>query len=310
MSALGQWDPRQPLSWVLDTPGKPGVRWLDSLPSLRDAIAEVRSSEPSLSDFEVFQSILGTPRQRTSRLRIRHARQSRIDVAKPSGSVEAESRHFLAIAYSHFFYATRQLDMRPWRWHKWLCGNAQHIRFVVSFNYDLVLERLLSGWNVCFYRIPFRRDGDAVPVFKPHGLVDYDVTRQFVRFQVGYPLLFHLNLNDVPIVCLPTSSLLVPRREGLTVLPNESSRYRCYQWVKPGYEEFRSCGSSLTHCLFVGQSYMACDRPEIDELLESLDLRAEVIVANPNPPDLFLRRARNGIRKVTCWTQGPEDMSQ
>jgi hypothetical protein len=276
--ALGPWNTQQPLRWILPTPGRPDLRWLEALPHLRPKVEALRTANPALSDFEVIEQIL-------------NAR------ADDQFEAEVECRHFLTIAFSAYSQHLMTLDLGDWRWTHWIRRHRGEVLATVSFNYDLLFEFM------CY------RAGKIVSTFKPHGSVNYSFgTRlnQISGSPLGYPLRLFADCNSCQVIDLPPAELFCPRGEALCVLPNETNRYAQLLWVHPGFEEFRKRGSTLTHCIFMGLSYFPCDRPEIHHFLNCLGERTTVIVANPRPPEEFLDVIRATGRPLVEWRDGPQ----
>lgn len=290
--SLKEWDPQHPLDWQLWTPGKPDTPLLKSLQRFAKAAEEIKQMEGGLSDFDIFDRIL----QRLTRTS---------DPDFERAALEAEVRHFLAISYSHFQLQVDSLDIEGWPWLTWIRDSKAELVGVVSFNYDLIIERTLEEAGLRFRRFGVRLEDTGIPILKPHGSIDFDV--EGIRMPVGYPLQNVALQNDFPRRRLNRMELLQPRTEADIVLPNEYSPFADFQWVAPGYQWFQEIGSSLTRCIFMGLSYWKCDRPEIDFLLGTLRAdTTELIVANREPPPSFLDMVEERFRKVKVWRNGPE----
>lgn len=294
--SLERWDTQKPLDWRLLTPGKQDTSLFKSLPRFAKAIEKTKQEEKKLSDFDIFDRIS------------RHlARNSPLNFeeAFEKAALEEEMRHFLAIAYSHFQLHVDSHDIEGWSWLTWLRKSKRALVYIISFNYDLVLERALDKSGVQFRRFGVRKENTGILMLKPHGSIDFDV--EGINMPVGYPLENVASKNNFPLRCLDESELLQPRTEVDIVLPKEYSPYLDFQWVGPGYKCFNEIGFSLTQCIFAGLSYWECDRQEIDFLLESLAPDVELIVANPKPPTEFLAKAEGKFqKKVRIWKDGPE----
>jgi len=289
--SLEVWDPQHPLDWQLWTPGKRDTHLLKSLPGFAKAIEEIKQMEGGFSDFDIFDRIL----QRLTRTP---------DPDFERALLEAEVRHFLAIAYSHFQLQVDSLDIEGWPWLTWIRGSKAELVGVVSFNYDLIIERALEDAGLRFHRFGVRLEDTGIPILKPHGSIDFDVEE--IRMPVKYPLQNVALRNDFPLRRLDRIEFLQPRTEADIVLPNEYSPQANFQWIRPGYKWFQEIGSSLTRCIFMGLSYWECDRPEIDFLLGTLRADTELIVANPDPPPAFLNMVKERFQKVKVWRNGPE----
>src|SRR5579864_2962955 len=125
---LKSWNPSNPLRWDIRAPGHPDRQLLDYLPRFREQIDLARDGTRAVPDFEIFRKV-------AEGLACRNDFDSCVTVA--------EMRHFLAIAYSAFQLEVDKLDLISWPWQQFLRSLSKRLTVVVSFNYELVLERLL-----------------------------------------------------------------------------------------------------------------------------------------------------------------------
>jgi len=193
--SLEVWDPQHPLDWQLWTPGKRDTHLLKSLPGFAKAIEEIKQMEGGFSDFDIFDRIL----QRLTRTP---------DPDFERALLEAEVRHFLAIAYSHFQLQVDSLDIEGWPWLTWIRGSKAELVGVVSFNYDLIIERALEDAGLRFHRFGVRLEDTGIPILKPHGSIDFDVEE--IRMPVKYPLQNVALRNDFPLRRLDRIEFLQP----------------------------------------------------------------------------------------------------
>jgi hypothetical protein len=291
---LEKWNPQLPLQWDLCTPGKPQVNLIQSLPQFYEVISSLRQKEPNLSNFDIFKRSLQLTNCGSSQ-------------SFNQAMLEAEMRHFLAIAYSHFQLQVDRIDLNSWPWFKWISTYGKFVQGVVSLNYDLVLESCMLQAGVSVRRLGIGSEMTGVPILKPHGSIDFDI--QGITCPVDYPMKNIILRNDCPLRCLKRVELLEPRTEADIVLPNEYSSQLDYQWIKPGYDWFRLIGHQITHCIIIGISYWNCDRAEIDYILSSLSPRTKVIVANPSPPPYQMSKLRKRFHRVKIWRNGPEELA-
>lgn len=288
--SLETWDPQRPLEWNLSTPGNKTIPLLESLPRFSKAIGEIRQKEKNLSDFDIFE--------RTLRRFVRcQPPNYEMDV------LEAEARHFLAIAYSHFQLKVDSFDIEGWPWLTWIKNSKAEFVGVVSFNYDLVIERALERAGLISRRFGIRLEISGVPILKPHGSIDFEV--EGIVMPVGYPLQNVALKNFFPLRRLDKAELLQPRTEVDLVLPSEYSPQSSERWVAPGYQWFQEVGPSLTQCIFMGLSYWHCDRPEINFLLDALHPDTKIIIANPYPDPEFCEKVWKRFRNIEHWKDGP-----
>lgn len=278
-----QWDTQKPLSWKIPCPTTQQP-FLSSLPRLTKVIEE---ASEELSDFEIFKKTLSYPDFTTT----------------------LEARHYLTIAFSNYaLLQASSLDGHSdWSWYRWLKEHKSNIIGALSLNYDLLLENILKKEGVEFFSFQENHHGYGIPLVKPHGSVDFDISSQAISYTPTYPLRNFVDLNNTPITRLESKDLLFPRRQALCIVPNEANKYADYQWVKPANEVLKNTLKECTHCLFIGISYFECDRPEIDSIIDSLPDSTQVIIANPSPPIEMVNKVVK--RPLLLWKsyKGPVD---
>lgn len=278
----GQWDSQAPLSWDIPCPHT-GQRFLDSLPRLSQVMANNRS----YSDFDIFKATLNAPDFLTT----------------------LEARHYLTIAFSHYSIAQiQQFEQNlDWNWYRWIKAHSGNIAGALSLNYDLLLETVLRKVRKESYSFQVNHHGYGIPLVKPHGSVDFEITPNSISYTPTYPLRNFVDLNDTGVIKLGQHDLLSARRQALCIVPNEANKYIGYQWVNPANQALKQVLRDCTHCIFVGISYFECDQREIDDIIDSLPDAAQVVIANPTPPPAMLDKIGN--RPLLLWGSysGPVD---
>lgn len=284
------WNTQEPLSWPIPCPSQ-NHSFLESLPRLK-SIHEKHIDEP---DFDVFAKTID---------------KKLCESYEPDPFVVAlEARHYLTIAFSH--YANEQIakleQCKDWPWYNWIKFHKENVMCAFSLNYDLLLESVFDEVSVQYFSLQVNHHGHGIPLVKPHGSVNFEIHPNSISYKPTYPLTSFVDLNNTPIIRLESDNLIYPRYQPLCIVPNESNKYSKYQWVKPANDWFNSEIENCTHCIFIGISYFECDRPELDAILDSIPANAEIIVANPHPPDEFMEKL-NG-RPVMIWDSydGPVD---
>jgi hypothetical protein len=311
-SGLGdRWDTQRPLDWPVATPGNPGVPLLDSVPEFRDAVREARSARSGLSDFEVIDEVarqnpLPTPHE-----------LSAVDPWGPEGEqhrrlmlLHTQMRHFLGLAYSTYELAARQVELEGWAWLTYLTSIADEFVGAVSFNYDLVLERLLdqAGSSVQGFGVHGEDPDQGVWVGKPHGSIDYDIDAPGgikIDPPPDYPLTAIVMLNDGPIRRIPPDHLLELRTQIELVPPLSSTLIAGFQSVVLARNRFAAVGPTLDTLLVMGLSYWPCDRGEIDGFLDAVGPETQVIVANPHLPGRFVEAIESRGLRWEQWENPP-----
>ncbi len=260
-----------------------GLDWRDALPEMAEHVPrDARNS---------FSALQALPIQESYRL-------------------DAEVRHFLALAYSHFDQTVKWRMLLRWKWREWLRQHQNSLQTVVSFNYETSVERALQivlGRPVRSFCVQSQSEPLYPLLFKPHGSIDYVMARGCIGgWEPSYPLKIVSSLNNTSIVQCSRAETLQARIEAFTVLPGELSPYRHFQWVKPLYDKWHMLAASVTHCVVAGISYWECDRPELDFLLSALPKRATVIIANPVPSCDLISFIRSQGLHCSVWKNGPQ----
>lgn len=298
-------DPSSPFDWPVQTPGKNSLL-LDDLPALRDWIAEHRSNNVE-RHYDIITAL-------TARSQ---GKEGPWEWGQRESAVHSELRHFLALSYAWFQLEIDQAAVEHWPWHIWFLKWGKALAAALSFNYDLILERLLywSGIPYCYpgsrgeiitrgtRRAPTSRK--AVLLSKPHGSCNFG---SYLRLSpVGYPLPTHTwGASGVPIRVLQDDELLVTRDIVDIVAPGEWNALAPYlDWNRKMATAFKTGSAKANTLLVVGFSYAPCDRPEVDALFQGLPRMEEVILADPSPSTALLDRLSSLGDKVTVWSDGP-----
>lgn len=282
-----RWNTQEPLGWDIKCPGHEDDLLINNMPNLK-LLKESFSAE---NDFDVLKKLQDEDLCNFLGVDVRQCL--------------IEARHFLTIAFSN--YAVEQLGRfsDDWSWYRWLKLHRDDLVGVFSLNYDLLMERCLDGLGLLYDSFQINGHGQGLPLVKPHGSVDFEITG--ISCPVNYPLNGRVDLNNTPIRRLASDELLYPRTQPLCIVPNEANKYKGFQWVEKANGRFREELKTATHCLFIGISYFDCDRVEIDEIVDGLPLEAQIVIANPYPPEQFLEKVSG--RPVLLWKDfsGPVD---
>lgn len=290
---LREWDTQRPLSWRVDAPDRRQTPLIDLLPRAQRHIADARSVDPTLTDFEVFDAALRA--------------------VKPTSDfiqTVVELRHLVALSFAEYqTQADRFVTALSWPWFRFFESIADRIHGVVSYNYDLNVETMIQACGRRMSHLALNDGTSGLAIFKPHGSIDYVPAPNVIGGpKPGYPLQIFMEMNDVPIVQLPRHGLRVPRYAADVVIPSEASGYSEFQWVAPGRSWLRSAGRNTSVLLVLGLSYWEVDRQEIDEVIESVVPTAKVVVADPFPKPELLRRLNQRFAQVVEWRCGPESL--
>jgi hypothetical protein len=305
-SQMHRWDPRKPLSWSLGTPGAPDIPLLDSLPRLAASLREPRLKALG-SDFARFGALSKrfAPAHQASR---KGARSSDDSDLSELAFLEFQVRYFLAVAFSQFQDTVDTIPLFEWSWLRWIQQIRSRLVEIVSFNYDLIVESACE----CAGLIPYRfQAGErvargGVPVFKPHGSIDFDVSSNVLNLRWTFPLgNVAINGCDYPVEVIPRNRLLAPRTAADIVLPFEYSVLSNVQWVAPGYSSLPDRFRRVDQLVLLGLSFSDVDRAEILYIIDAVPSEADIVVANPDPPHDLLNALDERGRFWTIWKSGP-----
>lgn len=169
------------------------------------------------------------------------------------------------------------------------CKEQKRRIYFITYNYDILLERLLMIAGIEFDIYGFTDNKADIVIFKPHGSISFSfrikvqefspynirgaiseaISQNASDFDVNYDL--H---DDYPIV----NAIIPPA--------GDSTRFS-FGWIKEirkGVEDIISKSTSKDELILFGLSYWHVDRNEIDDILLSMDAQMEVKYVNPNPP--------------------------
>lgn len=291
---LAAWDTREPLRWDLTHPLLDvGLR--DLFPRAFAAL----SAAAVVTDFDRMQTVL----QKKNVGGIVHE--------------EVELRHYLVMAYSMYQLAVDALDVSSWQWSAFFARIAPRVSCLFSLNYDTTAENLLraagqrphwpgielSDWE---RRVEPWRPRPTVAVVKPHGSINFRASEWIMDPEtVTYPIHVWFSDNDMPFNRCYRPHWLKPRVAADVVIPTEDSRFRRFQWIQPGFEWLRSHVPQASECYIIGVSYAACDRADIDQVLDALVPGVRVVVADPYPSAALIEKLEGEGHAVEVWTEGP-----
>lgn len=261
-----EYDTLKPLSWDIRNPERQG-QLMDFLPKLNKFI----QAHPGLNNFTIFDLALKYHRQFNS---------------FDSGVLISECRHYLTLAFSQYSNFIKTRINKKWPWSQWIYSNRDRITCISSFNYDLLIEKILYQYCISYFDAALPLSIGKVLLHKPHGSCNFDShPMAVVTMEEGYkfPLKHCIDFNDTSFVRVPNSMLNEPRREPLCVIPNEHNIYSHYHRMLPHNTNFHRRLSKCNTLLIIGHSYSSSDRPEINEMLFNLPPNSKVIICNPTP---------------------------
>lgn len=183
-------------------------------------------------------------------------------------------------------------NMEDWGWLK-LIQNAYNSTeydkiIVITYNYDIFLERLLSLKHITYSVGGLEEDAEKIILLKPHGSIS------FTHNKLGDPSTFAIRKSgDMYEASL---SDFIVKYDGLDknylvnalIPPAGDSSRLTYKWAN----ELRALVDNQINkisdndkCVISGLSYWHVDRKEIDSLLAKISVKnVDAYMVNPHPP--------------------------
>lgn len=309
-------DPSAPFEWPVPSPVGDGLL-LDDLPELKRWLTEQRDGSGSSDNFALIAELVSGSQYGRAPLEWGDEDEATEAQGKARDRIHQALRHYLAIAYSWFQKQVDQNSIQSWRWHEWLSERRRNVQTVLSLNYDLVVERLLTrnqvvywypysaaDWNPLEGTPGFRspriggssinphRNAGPIPVSKPHGSCNFEsyMRIEWEGFEDDtYPLHGVSWGADAPLRILSRGELLQQREVADLVVPGEWSSFDAegieITWVEEAKNEFIVSSRMAEVLIVVGCSYYPPDQPELRNLFQRLPRFEQVIVADPAPPE-------------------------
>ena len=159
---------------------------------------------------------------------------------------------------------------------------------VVTYNYDIWLERILKLLKIPFFISGFEEPGaGAVEIIKPHGSISF-VPKDLGR--TSYSINYNLDFEGTSIDQLELKYDELMSYDKGAIIPPAGDSLRL-EITAPWSHCFRKKATALAREIGVndevvlcGISYWYVDRKEIDELLINLNQDANFTFINPSPP--------------------------
>jgi hypothetical protein len=189
----------------------------------------------------------------------------------------------------------KSLKINDWPWFKYLNSlyNNENIEsiHVITFNYDIWLERVLNQNNIKFKIAGFENGNEGkITIYKPHGSISFSqkgIQTDPAAFNINYDI----DYADVDISKFEHSIENISLLGSINaIIPPAGDPSRLgFKWAHSIREEIAiACSNSdkESELIVAGLSYWHVDRLEIDQILTKIcsDLD-EVRVINPNPPN-------------------------
>lgn len=184
------------------------------------------------------------------------------------------------------------LSLEQWGWLKLIMSanlSSEYEKIIIiSYNYDIFLERILKLWHIPFSVGGIEKDDQKIILLKPHGSIS------FAHTTVGDASTFTIRKSrDMYEASLKDFTV---KYDGLAnnylvnalIPPAGDSSRLTYEWaseLRKLVEEQVSMLSMNDKCIISGLSYWHVDRKEIDGLLARIcEKDLDTYMVNPFPP--------------------------
>lgn len=190
--------------------------------------------------------------------------------------------------------------VNQWGWYNLIntANNNPDIEevIIITYNYDIFLERILKLHNINFDIIGVEEKGNKIKIYKPHGSISFchsgkgDKSAYSIRREAD---MYEARISDF---CVRYDMLDENYYVNAMIPPSGDSSRMTFKWAeelrKEISEKIKEI-SSQDKLVISGLSYWHVDRREIDEILISLPVEMNVYMVNPKPP-----KALNAV--VSC----------
>ena len=199
--------------------------------------------------------------------------------------------------YALFAYYDSKIDvpntnLEDWGWIEYLKKlNSDHNIakvHIVTYNYDIWLERVLQKLNIDFDVIGFSEGGSKFKIYKPHGSISFvhKVRKVVDDFKIDYDA--DTNDGNISEFKVQYEDLDSLNKINAIIPPAGDSSRLDFKWatdIRTASIEKAKNLSDSDELIFCGMSYWHVDRLEVDSILTNISSEiSNVRVINPNPP--------------------------
>jgi hypothetical protein len=190
--------------------------------------------------------------------------------------------------------STEDISSADWGWKNYLTklDKDESIESVeiITYNYDLFLERVLDHLNIKFSIPGIKENTGKFRIYKPHGSIgflykgfldkdNYNIQSSF-SLQNGEISNIENRYHDLSVF-MPVIPLIPPSGEAHRFSQNWAQSIR--EHANKRFKEFQA-GDEVVIC---GLSYWHVDRAELDEIIRNLNCEILVRMINPGNVDGF-----------------------
>ncbi len=201
--------------------------------------------------------------------------------------------------------------VEKWGWAEMIKNLSQssevHSVTIITYNYDIILERLLTRMKIDFQMTGFDIENQKFSIIKPHGSIGFRSRKVYDKesFSIKYnrdslggsleDLVFDLNAGYEKISNINT---MIPPA-------GESGRYKLF-WSKILKEKAVEAAYKLQEdddVIYGGISYCNVDRAEIDEQIICLNSDVNFRIINPDAQNTFCAVISSLFKQYIHYTQ-------
>lgn len=198
-----------------------------------------------------------------------------------------------------------------WTWFKYIkkINNRNDVEkiHIITFNYDVWLERLLTDANINFNIAGFETKDCKIQIYKPHGSISFQSKIEMEKDT------YNINYNfDIPDDSIGQFEIKYKDMSALGALnalippAGDSTRMVDCKWAK----RIRECIDEALETIKIedelilcGISYWHVDRSELDHYLCKIPMDiSNVMVINPSPPRALNAILTTYFNNVTNYT--------
>lgn len=206
-------------------------------------------------------------------------------------------RELATYLYALFVHYDGQIDvpninLENWGWTSYLkkLNQSQEINkiHIVTFNYDIWLEKVLQKLNIEFDISGFTENDSKFKIYKPHGSISFvhKVKKVVDDFKIDYDT--DTNDGNISEFDVKYEGLDALNKINAIIPPAGDSSRLDFKWASEVRNKAIDVAKSLKdndEVIFCGMSYWHVDRLEIDTILTNITPTiSNVRVINPNPP--------------------------
>ena len=190
----------------------------------------------------------------------------------------------------------RSKNITSWGWYRLIKSAYTNTAFdkivIITYNYDVFLERILTAKRIPFSVLPIESDRTKISIIKPHGSISFthniENDKSLFAIRKGPDLEASINEFKIKYDKLDGNYIV----NALIPPAGDSSRLT-FKWASQLRSEALTAASKLKKddlLILSGLSYWHVDRKELDEVITSVSKDVHTFLVNPNPP-----RALNAV---------------